>query len=112
LDLIVLLGEVQGRPRQRLRAGLDRARRRGSILHASGAMVAAHRAPRDSVDPASQRFGVLDGVETSVDHDEHLLDDIVHGGLVDAKTANRRPNEVEVLPVNGYKRRDFARYKG
>jgi hypothetical protein len=54
----------------------------------------------------------LDGVEARVDHDEYLLDDIIHGGWADAEAADRRPNEVEVLPVNRCERRDFARWKG
>jgi hypothetical protein len=51
---------------------------------------------------------VIDSGEPSVNHDEDLLDDIIHRGRTDAETANQTPNQVEVLPVYGFERRHFA----
>lgn len=73
--------------------------------------MAAHRPPHDSVDPASQGFGPFEGVKAGVDHDEHFLDDIVRRGRADAETPNRRPNEIKVLPVDGFERRHFGPWR-
>jgi hypothetical protein len=72
-------------------------------------MMAADGTPHDSVDPAPQSFGSFEGVQARVNHDKNFLDDIVNGVCSNAKPPNGGPNEIEVLPVNGFEWRHFGR---
>ena len=75
-------------------------------------MMVAHRPAYDAVDPAAQGIGLLEGVQPGVDHDEDFLDDVVRSCRADAETPNRGPDEIEVVPVDGFERRQLAGKKG
>ena len=82
-NLIALIGKIE---RRRCSACLRLGRERcsGGFLRPLSAMVSANGAPNDSVDPASQRFGLFESVDARVDHDEYFLDDVVYGRISDA----------------------------
>src|SRR5688572_6456200 len=71
--------------------------------------MGAHGAPHDAVYPAPERCRAFQGVELRVDHDEDFLNYIVHRGRLDPEATRTRPDEVEILPVDGLKR---GRYSG
>src|SRR6185369_9218402 len=66
-------------------------------------MVRTDHTPHDAVNPATQSVGAFERVESGMEHDEHFLHDVVSCGGADAETPGTRPNEIEVVAINGGK---------
>ncbi len=70
------------------------------------AVVRAHGASHDAVEPASEVGRLLNGRKLRMHHDENLLDDVVDGRHRHGEPARAAPDEIEVLLVYGAERRD------